>query len=226
LEFVATNTPDPPYWTQTHVFWSFKPFHYCTNFNAKQAALVRLMYWLVQRSHVGICHNDRTRSTQSNSCFGAFRTSQVRATKLPQNFSQRTHLIYPIGPQTVVLGRFGLFYYCTNFGAKCAELVQLTHKFVQRSRVEISRNKCTPSTLLDSNSSFVVFQTISLLHKLHRKTGRTGAINALVHAMKTCRNFSQNELIHPIGLKLMFWGVSDRFIIAQTLVQNRLNWCD
>jgi hypothetical protein len=153
-EFFAKRA-DPPYWTQTHVLGRFRPFHYCTNFDAKQAELVQLM-----QSRVGICHNERTRSTllDSNSCFGAFRTSQVRATKSRRNFLQRTHPIYPIGPQTHVLGCFGPFRYCTNFGAKCAELVQLTHKFVQRSRVRIFHNERTRSTLLDSNSTFVAFR--------------------------------------------------------------------
>jgi hypothetical protein len=41
------------------------------------------------------------------------------------NFSQHRHLIHPIGLKTHVLGRFGLFRYCTNFGAKRAELVQV-----------------------------------------------------------------------------------------------------
>jgi hypothetical protein len=34
------------------------------------------------------------------------------------NFSQRRHLIHPIGPQTHVFGHFRLFRYCMNFGAK------------------------------------------------------------------------------------------------------------
>jgi hypothetical protein len=40
--------------------------------------------------------------------------------------------------------------------------------------------------------------------------GQTGAINALVRAMKSHWNLSQRtHLIHAIGLKLKFWGVSD-----------------
>jgi hypothetical protein len=50
--------------------------------------------------------------------------AQVRATKPRRNFSQRAHLIHPIGPQTRVLELFGPFPYCTNFGAKRAELAQ------------------------------------------------------------------------------------------------------
>jgi hypothetical protein len=43
------------------------------------------------------------------------------------------------------------FRYCMNFGAKQAELLQLVHKFVQRSRVRIFRIERTRSTLLHTN---------------------------------------------------------------------------
>jgi hypothetical protein len=70
-------------------------------------------------------------------CFGPFRYytnfgakwaelviyAQVKGTKSRWNFSQRTHPIHPIGPQTHVLGCFGPIRYCTNFNAKWAELV-------------------------------------------------------------------------------------------------------
>jgi hypothetical protein len=67
-----------------------------------------------------------------------------------------------------------MFRYCTNFGAKRAELVQLMHKFVQRSRIGIVRNERNQST--------------------------------------------------PVVAKHMFWGISERFITAQTSVQNGPNW--
>jgi hypothetical protein len=46
----------------------------------------------------------------------------------------------------------------------------------------------------------VAFRTVSLLHQHRCKTGQTGAISALVHAMKSCRNFSQRmHPFRPIG---------------------------
>jgi hypothetical protein len=63
--------------------------------------------------------------------------AQVRATMSRQNFSQRGHQIHPIGPQTHILGCLKPFRYCTNFGAKPPELVQLIHKFGPRSRVTV-----------------------------------------------------------------------------------------
>jgi hypothetical protein len=101
---------------------------------------VQLMHWLVQQTRVGICHNERTLSTQSNSCFGAFRTSQVRATKSHRNFSQRTHPIYPIGPQTHVFGCFGPFRYFTNFGKKTCRIGSInTQVRAPRSRRNFSQ---------------------------------------------------------------------------------------
>jgi hypothetical protein len=75
-----------------------------------------------------------------------------------------------IGPQTHVLGHFGLCCYCTKVDANLAELVPLTHKFAKRSYVEKFRNERTCSTKLDQ--------------------------------------------------KLMFWGVSDRFITTRMSMQN------
>ena len=64
--------------------------------------------------------------------------------------------------------------------------------------------------------------------------GRTGAINAIVHAMKSCRNFSQcTRLIHTIGLYthvllhfVKFVCIWDRFATALNSVQNGPNWCN
>jgi hypothetical protein len=87
------------------------------------------MHRFVQRSHVGILSNERTRFTQldpklmfrgvseryvtaelwcNTGRTGAI-DAQVRATKSHWNFLQRTLPIHPIGPQThvrVVLDRF------------------------------------------------------------------------------------------------------------------------
>jgi hypothetical protein len=148
------------------------------------------MFWTVSLLH----------ELRSKTCWTGSINAQVCATKSHRNFSQRTLPIYPIGPQAHVLGRNGLVCYCTNFGAKHAKILELTLKFVQRSRVGIFRNKRTRSTLLDSNSYFVVFRTVSLLLQLRCKTGRTGAISALVRATKSRRNFSQwTHPMHPIG---------------------------
>jgi hypothetical protein len=146
-----------------------------------------------------------------NSYFGAFRTvsllhelqcktcrsgasnAQVCVTKSRQNFSQRMHVIHPIGPQTHVLGCFGPFCYCTNFNAKWAKVVQLMHKFVQWSRVGIFSKETQPiHPIGPPNSFFGTFQTILILHKFRCKIGRTGAINAQVHNEVALEFFATN----------------------------------
>jgi hypothetical protein len=160
-----------------------------------------------------------------NSCFALFQTisllhelqckmdrtgginAQVRATKSRRNFSQRMHPIHPIGRQTHILGRFGSFRYCKNFGPKWAELVPLMHKFMQRSRVAIFRNERPWSTHWTPNSYFGLFHTGSLRHELRCKMGCTGATNAQVRATRLCRNFLQGApLIHPVELQTHVLG--------------------
>jgi len=101
-----------------------------TKLGAKRAELVQKF---VPRSRVGIFGNERTRFFPLDPksmiwCvsyyLGAFRTvwlpyetrckkgrtsKKVRATKSRRNFSQRSHLIHAIGPQTDVLVHFVLF---------------------------------------------------------------------------------------------------------------------
>src|SRR6185437_6396981 len=101
-----------------------------TKLGAKRAELVQK---LVPRGRIGIICNERTRSTPLDPkltfwCvsyyLGAFGTgwlpyetrcktgrtrANVRAMKSRRNYSQRTHPIHPIGPQTDVLEHFVLF---------------------------------------------------------------------------------------------------------------------
>ena len=96
------------------------PFGCLTKLGAKRAELVQKF---VPQSRVGIFHNERTRSTSLDLkltflfvsyYLGAFGTiwspyetrcktggtsAKVRNTKLRRNFSERTHLIHPIGPK-------------------------------------------------------------------------------------------------------------------------------
>jgi len=114
-----------------HTIWVHSgPFGCLTKLVAKWADLVQKF---VPQSRVGIFRNERTRSTPLDPkltfwCIsyylGAFRTvwwcyetrcktgrtsTKVRATKSRQNFSQRTHPIYPIGLCTDILVRFVVF---------------------------------------------------------------------------------------------------------------------
>ena len=110
------------------------PFGCLTKLGAKRAELVQKF---MPRSRVGIFRNEHTRSTPSDlkltfwcvsHYLGAFRTvwlpyetrckmgqtsAKVRATKLCQNFSQRTH---PINPSDSELTFWCVSYYLGAFG--------------------------------------------------------------------------------------------------------------
>jgi len=136
-EFFATKAPDPPHWTLNSHFGAFRtirvhlgPFGCLTRLSAKR---VKLVQKFMPQSRVGIFRNERTWSTPLVSkllfsCFlyylGAFGTvwlpcntqcktgqigAKVHATKLRQNFSQRTYPIHPIGPKTHTFVCFILF---------------------------------------------------------------------------------------------------------------------
>ena len=125
-ELFATNTPDTPHWTLKlrfgafHTIWVHSgPFVCLTKLGAKRAELVQKF---VPRSRVGICRNERTRSTPLDPkmtfwCvsyyLGAFGTvwipyesrcttgrssAKVRATKSHRIFSQPTHRSTPLDP--------------------------------------------------------------------------------------------------------------------------------
>jgi hypothetical protein len=117
----------------------------------------------VERSRIGIFRKEWNpihpiaSQTHIFGCFGPFRyclkfgakwselviNAQIRGTKPHWNFSQWTHGIHPIGPQTHVLGHFGPFRCYTNFGAKRAQLVPLMHKF-EWTRIGNFRTRSTP----------------------------------------------------------------------------------
>src|SRR6185312_1556280 len=165
-----------------------EPFRYCTKLATKRAKLVQLMQKFVPCCLVRIFATNAPdpHHWTLNSCFGAF-------------LSIRVH--------------FGLFRYCTKLGAKCAELVQLMQKFVQRCLVRIFWNERSRSTPLDPKLmlwcvSFRLgaFGIVSLLHKTCCKTRQ---INAKVRARMSCKNFLQRTLpIYTMDPKLMFWCVS------------------
>jgi hypothetical protein len=152
-----------------------------------------------------------------NSCFGVSRTvlllhelickmgwsgainAQVHATKSRWNFSQRTHLIHHIWPQTHVLAHFGMFHYYMNFGTKWAKLMQLMHKFFTTNTPDPPH--WTP------NSCFGAFQTITLLHESRHRTGWIGATYVQVRATKSRWNFKQwRHPIHPILTQTHVFG--------------------
>ena len=183
------------------------------------------------RSRFGIFHKEHTQSTPFDPkltfwCvsyyLGAFGTiwlpygtrcktgrtsAKVRATKSRWHFSQRTHQIHPIGPQTQNFGVFctiwehlGPFGCLTQFGSKRAELVQ---KFVPRSRVRIFCKERTRSPLLDPKLMLGAFRTI-WVHLAQLVAVRNSVQNGPNKCKSSCHEvalefFATNAPIQPIG---------------------------
>ena len=129
-----------------------RPFGCLTKLGGERAELVQKF---VPRSCIGICPNERTRSTPLDP-------------KL--TFWCIFHTIW------VHSGPFGCL---TKLGAKRAELVQI---FVPRIRVRIFRNERTRCTPLDPKMKFYcisyhlgAFGTVWLPYETRCKTGRTSA---------------------------------------------------
>ena len=122
--------PKLMFWCISYNFGALRPFGWLTKLGAKWAELVQKF---LPRSRVGIFRNQCTQSIPLDPelmfwCvlynFGAFVTiwlsyetrcktgrtgAKVCAKKLLLNFSQRTHLIHPIGPKADILVCFVLF---------------------------------------------------------------------------------------------------------------------
>src|SRR6185436_10580067 len=95
--FSQTNAPDPPHWTLNLRFGAFRNiivhsglFGCLTKLGAKRADLVQKFE---PRSRVGICRNERTRSSPLDPKLTFWCVSYYLGA-----FSQRTYLIHPVGP--------------------------------------------------------------------------------------------------------------------------------
>jgi hypothetical protein len=158
---------------ETHILGRSGPFRYCTNFAAKLVEMAKLTHKFAKRSCVEIYRNAHLIHSigPTTHVLGSFRlfcyytkidakqaelvpSTHVRSTKLRRKILQRTQLLHSVGPKTHVLGHSGPFRYYTNVDAKLAEMATLTHKFTERSCVEICRNERTRSTPLDPKLMF------------------------------------------------------------------------
>jgi hypothetical protein len=94
------------------------------------------------------------------------------------------------------------------------------HKFVPRYRVAIFRNERTWSTPLDPKLMFGAFWTVSLLHELRCKMGRTCAINGQVCATKSYRHFFTMNVHDPSD-----WTPNSCFGVFLTILLLHESWC-
>ena len=160
-------------------------------------------------------------------------SAKVRDNKSRRNFSQRTHPIHPIGPQTKNVGVFhtiwvhlGPFGCLTELGAKRTELVQ---KFVPRSRFRIFCKERTRSTTLDPKLTFGVFPTnwvhsgpFGFLTKFGAK--RAELVQKFVPRSRV-GNFhnKHTRTIDILERFLLFWCIRHCLVALRNSVQNGKN---
>jgi hypothetical protein len=92
-EFLATNVPDPLYWTQTHVLGRFGPFRSCMKIDVILTEQVPLMHKFAKEGLVRIFCNERTRSTPLDAklMFWGVSDRFVTARKSLQNWPNSRH---------------------------------------------------------------------------------------------------------------------------------------
>ena len=120
------------FWCVSYCLVHLGQFRYCMKLGAKRAELVQLMQKFVPRSRVGIFTTNTPNPPHwtLNSSFIAFLSVWV-------------HL--------------GLFCYGSKLGAKWAELLLLTQKFMPWSHIRNIRNKWTNPHRWTKNSCFNAF---------------------------------------------------------------------
>jgi hypothetical protein len=116
--------------------------------------------------------------------------------------------MHSIGPKTHIFGRFRLFRYCMKVDAKLAEVVPLTQNSVGPKTHVLGRSGPFYCTNIDAKLA----ELAPLTHKF---------------AERSCIKIFHNERTRstPLEPKLMFCGVSDRFVTARKSMQNWPNWC-
>jgi hypothetical protein len=167
----------------------------------------KLMFWGISDRFVTPRKSMQNRPNLCNEC-------KRSCNEVALEFSQRTHPIHPIGPQTLVLGCFGPFHYCMKVGAKQAELVQLMHPFVQQSRIGIFHNEHTRSNLLDPKNMFL--ERFGLFCYCKNFDAKQAEHLQLMHKFlpRSHVRIFHNERTrsNPLDPKLMFCSASQHFV--------------
>jgi hypothetical protein len=157
----------------------FGPLDCSTKLEAKWAKLVQLMQMFAPRRGVGVFRNECTRSTPLDA----------------------NHMFWCI---LYSLGAFGTIFFPYETRFKMSRTGAINARIhAMKIMLESFATNAPDPTALDPklifwsvSYSLGAFGTILLPYETHFKTGRTGAINAKVRAIKSCRNFSQ--WTHPI----------------------------
>jgi len=196
------------------IFWvPLGPFHRLMKLGSKRAELVRLMQKFVPRSRVGILATNASdpHHWTLNSCFGVFHRVWVHLapfchlTKLGSKWAELLKSMQKF----VLRIRIGIFHnertWSTTLDAKLL-FGSISSPYETRfnmaptgtinAKVHATKffcNECTRSTPLDPKLMLLcvsfclgAFGIVSLPYETRFKTSRTGAINAKVHATKSC----------------------------------------
>jgi hypothetical protein len=221
---------------KTHVLEHFGPFRYCTKEDAKLAELVLLRHKFSKQSRVINCRNERTRSTpldQKLMFWGVsdrFVTARKSMQKRPNRCHYRTSSLNKVVSEffatnapdplhwtkTHVLWRFGPFRYCMKVDAKLAELVPQSHKFAKESRVGIFSQRTHPIHSIEPKTH--VLRRFGPFRYVMKVDAKLAVLVPLSHtfAKQSRIRIFRNERTRstPSDQKLMFWGISDRFVTA------------
>jgi hypothetical protein len=147
--------------------------------------------------------------------------AQVRATKSSWNFSQWTHAILDIGPQTHVSGRFRPFHCYTNFGVN----LERTHQIHPIGPYTYVLGHFGPFRYC-MNFGVKGAKLVQLMHKF-MKPNRAELGSLMNKFVQRCHaGFFRNKVIRstPLDPRLMFWGITDRSVTARFRVQIGPNW--
>jgi hypothetical protein len=146
--------------------------------------------------------------------------------KLRRNFLQRTRPIHSIGPTTHVLGRFGPFHYCTKVDAKLDNSCYWRTSLLNEVTSENFATNAPDTLHWTQNLSFGAFRTVRYWTNVHAKLAE---LVPLTHKFAKRRYVTKfrNECNRstPLDPKLIFWGISDRFVTARKSMQSWPNWC-
>jgi hypothetical protein len=117
------------------------------------------------------------------------------------------------------LGRVGPFRYCTKADATLAELVPLTQKFAKQSCVGIFHNERN-----QSRQKTHVLGPFGPFRYGMKVDAKLAELVPLSHtfAKESRVGIFRNEHTRstPLDPKLVFWGISDRFVTARKSLQN------
>jgi hypothetical protein len=163
--------------------------------DAKLAELAPITHKFAKHSRVGIFRNERTRSTLWDA-------------KL---------MFWCVSDR---------FYYCTKVDAKLAELVPLTYKFAKEGSHQNFTQRTHPIHSIGRKTH--VLGCFGPFRCCTKVAAKLAELAPLTHKFTKQRHVEmlRNERTRStlMDTKLMFRGVSDRFVTAQKSMQNRANW--